>query len=64
VVQAKLGKDTSLCLKNNQSRKMAWGCLKWVEYLPSKCEALSLNPSSEKKQKDLKSRNRIYQLGD
>jgi low affinity Fe/Cu permease len=44
-------------VKNKAEELAEW--LKWVEHLPSKCETLSSNPSTEKKKKQQTKRTRL-----
>jgi hypothetical protein len=50
VLQAGLGKNVRLCPQNNDSEK-SWEVADVIECLPSKCKALSSNPSTTKKKK-------------
>jgi hypothetical protein len=46
-----LGKSTRPYVKNKLNQKRAGGMTQVAKYLPSKCKALSSNPSTPKKQK-------------
>jgi hypothetical protein len=49
------GEEDEKLNKSNENSMEGWRVAQVVEYLPSKCEALSSNPCIEKKKKSMES---------